>query len=141
MAQSQWAKWFKMKKLKHALSSSLYYSPVYPHVIHSFQTWGSTNHTQLGRLKRLLDWCLKTLRSAQANNSYSQRKIMNSDNTYKYFSLIRIFKYMNVGEVPYSKQNFSSNQSCHKHNTRLSTNLNINHPTVDSSKVFQIFLL
>ena len=60
---------------------SLLYSLVYPHVIHSIETRGSTNHTQLGRLKRLLDKCLNILSNAQPDNSYSQLKIMKFNNT------------------------------------------------------------
>ena len=65
----------KKKKLsvfkpKSALRS-LYYSLVFPHVIYSIETWGSTNHTQLVALKRLLDICFKILCNAQLNNSYS----------------------------------------------------------------------
>ena len=62
---------------------SLYYSLAYPRVIYSIETGGSTNHTQLGKLQRLLNKSLKILSSAQPNDSYNQLRIMNFDNTYK----------------------------------------------------------
>ena len=99
---------------KYALGF-FYNSLVYPHVIYSIEIWGSTYHTQLGRLKMLLDKCLKILCNAQPSNSYSQLEKMNFNNVLTYFSLMRIFNYMNLGKRPYYKHKFSSN--------KLSTNI------------------
>ena len=118
---------------------SLYYTLVYPHVIYAIEVWGSSSQTQLNRLRRLLDKCLKIICEATRNDNRVDIRFLNFDQIYKYFCLIRIFKYYTMNLGPYFKDKFEVSSTEHQYNTRFSLNRNLLHPNVRSSKVFNSF--
>ena len=108
------------------------FQPYFPCVIYAIEDLGSSNLTQLNRLTRLLDKCLKILSDRTCANAFSDLKILTSDQIYEYFCLTRAFKYYDIGFGFYFKN--------HTYNTKFVANQNLVHPNLRTSQILKKIL-
>ena len=129
-----------MKRLKNIVPNDvlqkLYYSMAYPYVTYGIEIWGDACKTQINRLSGLLDKCINliTIHDINFNSTFSD-----FSTTYKYYCLIKLFKYYRLSESNYFKDKLSSLQIVHNIGTRSSLNNNLNIPLIRSSKIYSSF--
>ena len=135
-----------MSKLSHFVPASvirkLYMSLVYPYVTYGIEVWGASSKTQLARLSRLLDRCVRLMGAGVVDgvDPYGQLGLMSLNKIYTYFTLVRFFKYVRFNSAPYFGNILLSCSALHEINTRFSNNQNFNVPPIHCSKFLQSFL-
>ena len=73
---------------------SLFYTIVYPHAIYAMEVWGSSSQTQVKRLRRLIDKCLKIICEASRNGIPVDTMFLSFDQLYKNISVL--FEFSNT---------------------------------------------
>ena len=132
-----------IKKLSAYLPQSslitLYYSIVYPHVIYAIKVWGSSSQTQLNRLRRLLDKCLKIYCRPSHNGLKGDGKFLKFDQIYNYFLFIRTFNYYTMTLRPYFREKFQIRVTEYQYNIQFSFKQILLHIVLHSSKKISSF--
>ena len=72
-------------------------------------------------------------------NAYSDLIILNLDQTYDYFSLIRVFNYYVHGTRVYLNEKLSEAETNHNYNTRFVVNQILVYANVSTSKIAKYF--
>ena len=124
----------KMKDLVPPnILTKLYYALVYPHVIYAIEVWGKSSKTALKRLSNKLKKAHELLPMSESP------KLMNLDQIYSLFCLIKFFKYHQMKESSYFHIKFNNSQVSHNINTRQNANNLFRNPYIHSSKMFRSF--
>jgi len=120
----------------------LYLSLVYPHICYGVEVWGNSNKTGLSRLSKLQLKCVRMIdnRAPATTNPFIINKLLCFDDVYKYFSLIRFFKYFVLHQDYYFRNSFLTQTIVHSYGTRGRKNNNFNIPLIKSSKFYQSFM-
>ena len=129
-----------LKKLSLVFPSGalrkIYYSMVHPFLTYAIEVWGDSCKKELDRLRKLTSRCIALV---SVSTSQADSKILDFDANYRYFCLIKLFKYLKLNENDYFKNRFSSLQITHGIETRSNVNENLNIPQTRSSKLFRSF--
>ena len=134
-----------LKKLSEFLPNfilrKLYMSIIYPHIIYCVEVWGNSSKTKLGRLRYLQNICLQLIgkEASFVPSLIKTYNILPFDNVYKYFVLIRFFKYHKLGYDHYFNNMNSTNMITHDHDTMSNFAGNLNYPIIRSSKKISSF--
>ena len=121
-----------MRKLSDLVPASvmrnLYLCLVYPYIIYGVEVWGASCKTKMRRLRSLMDRCvsLTDRGSSSSDGMYAQLHLMNFDQVYRYFCLIRIYKYINVEQSGHFGSQLMNYGVSHDVGTRFNHNNNYN---------------
>ena len=110
---------------------TLYTSLTVPHVIYGIEVWGSSNKTQIKRLINILNKCLKLITGSTqhgVSNIYHHNKLLDFNDLYKYFCLVRMYKYFRLGQHSHFSEVYSKYEVSHLRPTRFRLNKNLNIP-------------
>ena len=111
----------------------LYYPLVYSHTIYALLAWGRSGLTNAAKIEcaHRRVWKLLT--------DYNHR-ILTFHSIYDSFALLKAFNTNTLNYHQYFKDNLSSHQPSHMHNTRHRTNSNINTSLFNHSKTQKWYL-
>jgi len=113
---------------------SLYLSLVYPHITYAVEVWGSSSKTGLGRLLSLMVRCVSLIGGAETGGDvYGRHGLLDFNNVYRTFTLIRMYKYINLGVSDYFLNKYIACGVQHGISTRFSNNRNLNLPPIHKS--------
>jgi len=113
---------------------NLYLSLVYPHVTYGVEVWGSSSKTGLTRLRSLLVGCVGLVGGDGAGGDvFGRLGLLSYDQVYRYFTLIRLYKYVKLDFSDYFSSKFLNCAVNHGILTRFSINHNLNLPIISKS--------
>ena len=105
----------------------LYYYLVYSHLTYALLSWGRSGRTNAAMIE------CGHRRARKLFTDYNHR-ILTFHSIYYYFALLKAFNTYTLNFHQYFKDNLSSHQPSHMHNTRHRTNSNFNPPLFNHSK-------
>ena len=111
----------------------LYYALVYSHLTYALLAWGKSGSTNAAKIEYAHRRACKLL------TDYNQ-KVLTFHSIYDYFALLKAFKTNTLNFHQYFKDELSSHQPSHMHNTRHRTNSNFNTPLFNLSKTQKCYL-
>ena len=79
--------------LPNFIIKQLYLSLVYPRLTYGVEVWGNSTKSKLIRINKLQYKCVKLIGNYSNMNNFLSNKILCFDDVYKYFTLIRFYKY------------------------------------------------
>ena len=97
----------------------------------------------VNRLKGMINRCVKLLCGGvvEGDNAYNILNLLNFDQIYKYFLLIKTFKYYKLNMSGHFKSHYNNLIVNHSIQTRFNLNGNFNLPNMRISKYNQSFLV
>jgi len=128
--------------LPEKIVKQLYLSLVYPHLCYGVEVWGNSCKTELARLTKLQLRCVKLIdnRPPATNNPFVSNRLLCFKDVYKYFNLVRFFKYFVLEQNSYFRDSFLTQSISHPYQTRGRENSNFNIPLIKSSKLYNSFM-
>lgn len=118
---------------------TLYFSLFYSHLHYGISIWGSSNVTSTNRLKSLQKRAVKLI-AGNVNNPFTALNLMNFDQIYHYFSLIKFHRCLISNNHKYFHDKIISNFPNHEYSTRFTLNININFPIVHKTLTQRLFM-
>ena len=121
----------------------LYNSLVYPHLSYGIVVWGATGVTNKRRLLSVQNKVVSLLRVTPSMNIYLHYNILTFDNIFRYFTLLKLYRFLNNLEIDTNRDIYLSifnSQIDHNHHTRFKAHLNFQPPFFHKSKCQQSFV-
>ena len=126
---------------RHVLRK-LYFSLVYPFSTYGVEVWGSSSKTLLGRLTRMQNRCVRHVSQCFNVNIldvYPVLELLPFNDIYKYFTILKFFRYYILQMDDYFTRKFTSFQVNHDQGTRSSVLRLLHTPQVTKSRCFSSF--
>ena len=101
---------------------SIYFTLVYPHLIYGVEVWGGSSKTEITRLSGLVRKCTSLLEFLESPTVSKTYFFINFNQIYRYFCLLRTFKYIRLSSVPHFANRYSNCVPNHNFETRFSGN-------------------
>ena len=126
--------------LPNSIIKQLYLSLVYPHLSYGVEVWGNFSKSKLIRINKLQYKCIKLIGNYRNMNHFLSNKLLCFDDVYKYYTLIRFYKYFVLEHEYHFKNKFLQYSISHQYSTRGRKNNNFNVPFVRVSRMYNSFL-
>jgi hypothetical protein len=119
----------------------LYMSLVYPYLNYGVVVWGGANKTQIDKLCRLQNRCIKLFSDdVPIVQCFISNRLLSFPFIYRYFIDLKFYQYYVLGKSNYFHNNILNEQVAHNHVTRFKTNNNLNYPKPNKSKFMSSFI-
>lgn len=122
------------------LMRTLYFTLIYPHLIYGVVVWGNCGVTSICRVKSLHRRAVRLLPCERGGCPFSFNNIFDFEQLYQYFSLIKLFRILKLGEHRYFFDRIADFQTSHLYPTRFKTEEKINPPIYRKTKCNSFFL-
>ena len=119
----------------------LYITLLYPHLIYCVEVWGRASKTSISRRTTILGRCVKVICGGVADIGSFVRKYSDFEYIYRYFTLIRIYKYLQNDMTPYFSTKYASLKVNRSILTRFHLSDNLNFPEIHLTKYQQSFFI
>ena len=112
----------------HALKK-IYLSIAYPCMMYGVELWGKSSATQLAKLSRLQNKCIRMIYPNQSVFLSCQLyHLLSFENIYTYYVLIKFYQYYITKRSIFFNDKICMQKRNHDYGTRFSSNYNINLP-------------
>jgi len=119
---------------------NIYYSLIFSRVSYGIIAWGGSSVENVRRVERILSRARKLINFSIGGRSNIADKLFTCNSTFKYYTLVKMFKIVKMGEHLYFGDLLRQLAPSHGFGTRFSQSQNYNIPTYRKSKCHKLFL-
>jgi len=117
----------------------IYNSLIYSRVSYGITSWGKSNITSIKRVERILSRARKSIEYSVGREGTISGDLFKFNTIYEYFTAIKFYKVVKLGQHSYFSQLFDCLVPSHDHETRFSSGQNYMIPYLSKSKCQKSF--